>query len=252
MFTIPYQIGVSVGYHLLDSFPWFIITVCMNTCFFIDTFVYFVRAYDDTRGRFIIEPKTIRRNYIKSLFIPNLISNVPTTIIFYIHFKSGSYEQGNRSPLIILVKLSDLLKLLRLGRANRLLNTSNFVREFREKHKGYTMQLWLFVLFIVLSAHWFACIWSFTALAQVGTFETQNLLNTPNWIGNWYTSYGGPLNPLGYTNDLNRYVLSLFWAIQVRTSSCLLLISVILGCGLRRFLLTSLSPLLTPCRLSPR
>jgi hypothetical protein len=226
-FIVPYSLGVSGGSHLLLSIPWFVIVVIMNTCFFIDTFLHFFRAYRDTSGRMVIDPKTIRRNYLKSLFIPNLLSNLPTTILFFCYGRTRLLSDPNNivlndgtTNLVQLLKVCDVLKLLRLRRAQNLLKTSEFVREFREKRKAFTIRMWAFVFYIVLAVHWFACTWSFVAFVQVGNFRPEDLLTKDNWIGYWYnnTYTEGGLNPLGWENDTNRYALSIFWAVQTITS----------------------------------
>jgi len=235
-FTVPYQLGVSGGSNLLRSVRWFVVTVCMNTCFFIDTFLHFFRAYRDKSGRMVIDPKKIRKNYGRSLAFPcNLLSNLPTTIIFYVYGQTrladipdnSEFYRTQGSALLVVLKFSDVLKILRLSRAQRLLSNSEFVREFREKRKAFTIRMWVFIFLIVVAAHWFACIWSFVAFVEAGGFSTKALLLEDNWIGYWYNSsyVEGGLDPLGWENDLNRYVMSLFWAIQVR------LVGVVKACA---------------------
>ena len=55
---------------------------------------------------------------------------------------------------------------------------------------------------------------------EVGSFSFLLMRTKDNWIGYWYKNNyeTGGLDPLGWDNDLNRYVLSLFWAIQTITS----------------------------------
>lgn len=68
-------------------------------------------------------------------------------------------------------------------------------------------------------SHWFACIWCWVAYLQNETF---NFMDSPNWISGWVTGNGGvgamEPDPLGPENDTDRYVISLFWAIQTVTS----------------------------------
>lgn len=228
-FIVPYQLGVSGGSHLIRKPAWFYVTVLMNTCFLIDTFLPFIRAYRDfITGRMVMEPKTLRRNYLRSFFWPNLISNIPTTIAFFWYgedilsdaSQSGSFFTANTRPLLNILRTSDILKLLRLGRARRLLVRSEFVRQLGEKRKPSTIRLWIFCLSLVVAAHWFACIWSMVAFVQVGSFEVSAMQREPNWIFHWYEGnyVEGGLDPLGWDQDVERYVLSLFWACQTITS----------------------------------
>jgi hypothetical protein len=82
--------------------------------------------------------------------------------------------------------------------------------------------LWIFGFFIAVAAHWFACIWCMVAYIQLESWDATVMLDQkkPNWIGLWYKNNYEPggLDPLGWHNDSQRYVLSLFWAIQTMTS----------------------------------
>jgi hypothetical protein len=221
-FTIPYQLFVSGGANLLRNTAWFVTTVVFNVAFLIDTFLPFVRAYRDPKnGRMIIDPKAIRHNYVRSLFLPNLLSNLPTTVLFYwwgqrqLAANREEQEQQDYNMLIIgdddgiypddsvlllnILKVSDIFKLLRIGRAQHILSTSDFVREFQEKRNAYTIRLWVFVFLIVLAAHWFACLWCGVAYLQVRGFDADTMLSQDNWIGHWYKGNyeEGGLDPLG-------------------------------------------------------
>jgi len=74
---------------------------------------------------------------------------------------------------------------------------------------------------MVVVAHWFACAWSFVAYFETQfDFSVEGITTSLNWINNWYqNSYiEGGINPLGDENFMDRYVLSLFWAVQTITS----------------------------------
>jgi hypothetical protein len=73
---------------------------------------------------------------------------------------------------------------------------------------------------LVVVSHWFACLWALVAFVEAGRFTEEALESTPNWIWNWYDSNNiqGGLNPIGWFQDTDRYILSLFWAVQTITS----------------------------------
>ena len=223
-FIIPYQIGVSGGIYLITDLWWLIVNVIINTAFFVDTFLYFWRAYRDKEGRLVFNLRRIRRRYLKTYFIPNLLSNFPATLIFYcvvtyrIRYQLGNDEVD--SYTILLIKLMDFFKLFRFVRVKAIMETSTVITRAKQNVNSQLLQLCRYTCLLVLVSHLFACVFSFVAFIEAGQFTQEALLATPNWIGNWYeTSYiEGGLNPLGWGQDTDRYVLSLFLAIQSITS----------------------------------
>jgi len=222
LFILPYQIGVSNGYYLLKSKAWLSVIIFSNCIFFLDNLLYFVRAYRDENGRLIMSIPRIRRNYVRTYCIPNFLSTFPSTILFY----------GLSNPKImdtvdifysnaVWTLLLNLLKFLRFVHLPKILRSSYAVADIRGRHSSRSLQLFHYAFLMMIVSHWFACIWSMTAFIEAGsTFDEPNILTTPNWIGFWYNnSYvEGGLNPIGQENSTNRYILSLFWAVQTLTS----------------------------------
>jgi hypothetical protein len=218
-FIIPYQIGISGGVYLITDLWWLIVNVIINTFFFCDTFLYFWRAYRDEEGRAVFNLRRIRRHYLKTYFIPNLLGNFPSTLIFYfavtLNVKNGE-DEGN---LLVIIKLLDLCKLFRFVRVKAVFQTTSVITQVRQNTNSQHLQLFKYTGLLVMVSHSFACIWAFVAFVEAG-FDEESLTSTPNWIGNWFEkSYvDGGLNPIGWFQGLDRYILSLFWAIQTITS----------------------------------
>lgn len=79
----------------------------------------------------------------------------------------------------------------------------------------------------VVYGHWYACFLSFIALVQAGSFYEEDLydLDKPNWMQKWYlfqTSLGEDyiIDIVGYdwSSSMNRYIISLYWALTTTTS----------------------------------
>jgi len=217
-FYIPFHAGISSGYFTFTNKGFFGFVVSMNAVFFIDTFMVFFRAYRDDNGVLIFSLRTIARRYIRSgWFFVNLLASFPTTSILY-----AKYRQNDMTVTGDTLFILEMFKLLRLVRINvrikKLLNTSETVAKMYE-HVNLGISLTVkFVFLIVLVSHWIGCIWGFVAYVEVGhTWDKEAVLSTPNWIGNWYVP-GPGLNPIGYSNFMDRYWLCLFWAIQTITS----------------------------------
>lgn len=245
LFIIPYQVGVTAGIYLLTNLPWLVVNVLINTVFFIDTFLHFWRAYYNEKGFLIVNLSTIRINYLKTFFIPNLISVLPTTLTFFFVAKqilgvdaAGSIAvdklnfnlSGQNPGVLSVIKTLDLLKFIRFYRLRTFLKTSALVTAVTNKYKSQHLQLLKFTFLVILISHWFACIMCAVAFFEVGGFG-ERMITTPNWIVIWFNGTAGMdytvdvpppdyygLQPIGWFNDMDRYVLSLFWAIQTLTS----------------------------------
>ena len=202
-FILPYQIGVSGSIALVFNIPWLVFNIFLNSIFFVDTFLYFFRAYYTPNGHLVLDLKKIRRHYLLTLFVPNLLSVLPYTLFFYIvgtkYLDSLALlvMQFSSSPLF---SFASLLKLIRLVRAKSILARSDVVTNFRQKRNSQVLELWKYVWLIVIVSHWFACIWSFVAILEADGLSAEKLTSTPNWIGGWYADNAtdGGLNPLGW------------------------------------------------------
>ena len=225
IFILPYQIGVSGGITLLQRFLWFVFNVLLNSIFFVDTFLYFFRAYYTRSGHLVLDLKKIRRRYLRTYFIPNILSVLPFTIAFYVvgtaYLNSDGGQKRTEQSFLIFVQIASCLKLIRLVRVRTILSSSDIVTDWRQRRNSQVLQLWKYVWLIVVVSHWFACIWSFVAFIESDGISVERMLSSPNWIAFWYENNAvenGGLYPLGLDHAIDRYVLSLFWAIQTITS----------------------------------
>ena len=60
-FVVPYTVGVSGGWRLFISVPWMVYNTMINSAFFVDTLLYFFRAYRDQNGRLVFNLRRIRQ-----------------------------------------------------------------------------------------------------------------------------------------------------------------------------------------------
>jgi len=122
-------------------------------------------------------------------------------------------------PGLQLFAIIDMFKLFRLVRFKSLAKSSGVIETWWERQGVAKIMLIKFIFGMVVISHWIACFWSFLALCQAKTFGP-GLGTQANWISYWYNSnyVAGGINPIGWENDIDRYGLSLFWAIQSLTS----------------------------------
>ena len=223
-FVLPYQIGVSGGFLILTSIGWLLVNVIVNAVFFVDTFLYFFRAYRTDDGKLVFNLRKIQKRYLCTLFFPNLVSVLPFTLAFYFagrNFMNDYIEDPTTTAgtFLGLVLIGGCLKLIRLFRARAILRSSDVITNIRLKNDSQKLALMKYTVLLIIICHWWACVWCFVAFLEVRSFSA-GLLEEPNWIGAWYDGNYGPgsPNPIGLDRHLDRYVLSLFWSIQTITS----------------------------------
>ena len=140
-----------------------------------------------------------------------------TSTVYYIYLRrveavaSVASNHENRfdnmtSTTSVAIKLMELLKLIRLLRMKEILTSSNVIRDLQQRNRSYILLTAKYVFLIMVTSHWFACIWCFTVYSQVKSFDEDDLLENPNWLTYWHSNYysEGGLNPFGWENDLSR------------------------------------------------
>ena len=176
--------------------------------------------------------RSIALRYIKSgWFFINLLASFPTSLVaYYVYGGVTVLDEGIHDRNLRLLFMLNLLKMFRLigikGRIRRLVDASTFVSGLWTKLSIETFKFIEFAFLIILITHWFGCIWGFVAFVEVGTFNEDEMLSTPNWMGNWQKSNNitGGLSTLGYSNARGRY-----WLVSYFSFPCLrLLVSKVL------------------------
>lgn len=231
LLVLPFQIGVSMGFDLFANIGWLVVNVFVNAVLFVDTFIYFFRSYRDSKGHRVVCLTTIQRNYLRGWFVPYLISVMPYTLIFY--FRVGTfYSEVLVNPAITTsaeketwLLFFNLLKFIRLYRIPKIFSEAKIVTNLRMRTKSQITELVRYTLMIIYACHVFACIWCVVALLENDSFVFGT---NPNWLTAFVDSntdtngelFPGTPDPSGVlmANVLDRYVVSLFWAIQTVTS----------------------------------
>uniref|UniRef100_A0AC35UHI6 Cyclic nucleotide-binding domain-containing protein n=1 Tax=Rhabditophanes sp. KR3021 TaxID=114890 RepID=A0AC35UHI6_9BILA len=127
--------------------------------------------YSQETPKVVIEPSLIRRNYLTSWFLIDLLSCLPYDI-FYM-FKN---EDEGKGTLFSTLKV---VRLLRLGRVARKLD--NYL-----EYGAATLLLLLCAY--VLVAHWMACLWY-----TIGEIELKFRMQDINYPDNWLVKLGNDL-----------------------------------------------------------
>lgn len=201
---------------------WHLFVDCL---FIIDYALVFFRAYRDEKGVIIFSRKAIAIRYFTSgWFFINLFACFPAAAIMYRKYHRTYSMTGIHDEATRFVYFLNIFKMFRLigmkGRIIQLVDSSDFSSWLWTKFSIEKLKMIEFTFYIILLTHWFGCMWGFIAFVEVGSWEEEDMLSTPNWMGNWQNitgvDYG--LNTLGWDNDLGRYWLCMFWASQTITS----------------------------------
>eukprot|EP00591_Stephanopyxis_turris_P012916 CAMPEP_0195524934 /NCGR_PEP_ID=MMETSP0794_2-20130614/25061_1 /TAXON_ID=515487 /ORGANISM="Stephanopyxis turris, Strain CCMP 815" /LENGTH=422 /DNA_ID=CAMNT_0040655269 /DNA_START=488 /DNA_END=1756 /DNA_ORIENTATION=+ len=147
-------------------------------------------------------------------------------MVLYSYVNKYGFSDSND---LIVLKIFDMFKLARFARARAIMKRSDVVTNIKQSYKSVYQQFIKYSFLIVVLSHWFACTWCFVAFIEAkGAFgmeqicdpDEQGICQAMNWVANWYNGnyVDGGLNPLGWERDVDRYVLSLFWAVQTITS----------------------------------
>ena len=85
--------------------------------------------------------------------------------------------------------LLSLLKMFRLigikGRVRLLIESSEWVSGLWTSFNIEKLKFIEFAFWVVLLTHWLGCIWGVIAFLEVGSFNQDDMLNSPNWMGHW-------------------------------------------------------------------
>mmetsp|Transcript_29359 Transcript_29359/g.43342 ORF Transcript_29359/g.43342 Transcript_29359/m.43342 type:complete len:380 (-) Transcript_29359:596-1735(-) len=214
MVFLPYQIGVQGIEMIFHHIWWTILSTLICLVYSVDSIFYLRRPYLTGDGKRVTDLRAIRKNYLRKMFIPDLLTFIPYDLIYYL----ANDQIISTSTDASIILLFSLLKLLRLIRLRRLLETSDIIVNFRMEHKSKWYRLVKYTFVLMLLSHFVACFWCWVAYVENDGLDFGKSLN---WISGWVASSGGgdcSPKPYGFDDHLDRYVLALFWAIQTITS----------------------------------
>eukprot|EP01044_Picomonas_judraskeda_P001146 COSAG03_NODE_63_length_15223_cov_32.095940_5_plen_939_part_00 len=161
--SVPFRVGFSREAVPFSAVFWW--EVVIDVYFWFDIVLNFRTGYYDRHGQLVIDQKKIAVKYLTSWFPIDVVSCLP---VMYIEMLIYGAEGRARPDLIALktFRLLRMAKLLRLARIKALLARL----ENRYKALAQCERVVKICFFILLSAHFVACIWYF-----VGDGENQRL-----------------------------------------------------------------------------
>ena len=241
LIILPYQLGVSICCYIYVNDGWYVTMIIIDIIFIIDTFLHFFRVYrHEISGRLVVNRKQIIYHHLKTSFIPSLVSSIsfpsiimrelyngytePTMEDNIVVFESINSEVENK--FLVLILFLYIVRMSRLFHIKAILRSSKIFRSVLESNiaKPHRVDLLKYFLYLFLVSHWLACLWSGIVFFQTKSFGEEIIFHK-NWMSLWYNNtypYEYPdetdLNPVGWNRDVDRYLISLVWAIQSITS----------------------------------
>lgn len=124
---------VSIAFLSDDlSLHWLILNGISDCIFLIDIFLNFKTGFIDPNNNdeVILDKKIIRRKYVRSWFVIDLVSSLPFDYAYFIASSSSTQQTLIKaSRALRILKLAKLLSLLRLLRVSRLVR---YIKRFEE------------------------------------------------------------------------------------------------------------------------
>ncbi|XP_043909828.1 potassium/sodium hyperpolarization-activated cyclic nucleotide-gated channel 2 [Protopterus annectens] len=142
--------------------PWIIFNVVSDTFFLIDLVLNFrtgIVIEDNTE--IILDPKKIKKKYLKTWFIVDFVSSIPVDYIFLIVEKGIDSEVYKTARALRIVRFTKILSLLRLLRLSRLIR---YIHQWEEIfHMTYdlasaVMRIVNLISMMLLLCHWDGCL----------------------------------------------------------------------------------------------
>uniref|UniRef100_A0A3B4XBV7 Hyperpolarization activated cyclic nucleotide gated potassium and sodium channel 2 n=1 Tax=Seriola lalandi dorsalis TaxID=1841481 RepID=A0A3B4XBV7_SERLL len=165
MFMVGNLIIIPVGITFFKdetTTPWIIFNVVSDTFFLMDLVLNFrtgIVFEDNTE--IILDPKKIRKKYLKSWFVVDLVSSIPVDYIFLIVEKGIDSEVYKTARALRIVRFTKILSLLRLLRLSRLIR---YIHQWEEIfHMTYdlasaVMRIFNLIGMMLLLCHWDGCL----------------------------------------------------------------------------------------------
>lgn len=149
--VLPFRLGFSVVPEV-GSVGWWL-ELIVDLYFMVDIVLNFrFFAYEDHDRSVIDDPRKIRRHYLRSWFIVDLVSVLPISYIMQIMAKPN--QNGGYSKLFKVLRVVRIAKLLRLLRFKRLQEENVLMKRFNASSK-----LIRAIFTALATTHFYACIW---------------------------------------------------------------------------------------------
>ena len=207
----PYEVGFLEP-STSPSDPLFILNRVIDAVFILDLvlqFLLMVEAPHDGELRWISEPRLIARHYLSTWFTLDIVC-VLVSSIDYVSLLNKDSDVNN-------LRLLRVLRTLRLMKLTKLFSSLKIIKRYEVKFAINYAALSLIrcLVAMLLTAHWFACIWGLQASFSDSKLDT--------WlgVGDYCAAHVAIANVTGSITcepPFVQYVASLYWSVMTITS----------------------------------
>ena len=193
----------------------FVLNRIIDLFFITDLFINFFLAIPEAKtGHIIYDRKYIAMAYLRSWFIIDFLSVIPTDLITIL--VEDAYPNANIQNLTVL----RALRLFRLAKLLRILRT---MRLFKRLEMRYTIDysmlaLSKFAIVTVIFAHWMACAFGFVHDLGATAGHDTWMMNTYFGDFNVDDSCYDPNDPLSCVPGFDKYIAALYWSSMTITT----------------------------------
>ncbi|KAK3271093.1 hypothetical protein CYMTET_20537 [Cymbomonas tetramitiformis] len=197
----PFEVGfVLTHYKFL-----YLINRLMDTYFLLDIILAFRMGYLDLyTGCWVFNAREIRKRYLRTWFVVDLVSTVPLDVILSWWLDS---DELDALKILKCIRIIRLLKVLRILRAGRIFQR---IEEYLEIDY-FLLSVLKHALTVVVQSHWTACIFGMLEAMQS---------NKTNWMTVYFCDE--PLdedcNPRETESHLTVYIAALYWSVCTFTT----------------------------------
>ncbi|XP_027006688.1 potassium/sodium hyperpolarization-activated cyclic nucleotide-gated channel 2-like [Tachysurus fulvidraco] len=142
--------------------PWILFNVVSDTFFLMDLVLNFrTGIIIEDNSDIILDPKTIKKKYLKTWFVVDFVSSIPVDYIFLIVEQGIDSEMYKTARALRIVRFTKILSLLRLLRLSRLIR---YIHQWEEIfHMTYdlasaVMRIFNLIAMMLLLCHWDGCL----------------------------------------------------------------------------------------------
>ncbi|KAI5106063.1 potassium/sodium hyperpolarization-activated cyclic nucleotide-gated channel 3 [Silurus meridionalis] len=144
--------------------PWIIFNVVSDTLFLVDLVLNFrtgIMKEDSTE--IMLDPKAIRRHYLRSWFVVDFISSIPVDYIFLMvdleeRLDSEVYRTARALRIVRFTKILSLLRLLRLSRLIRYIHQWEEIFHMTYDLASAMVRIVNLIGMMLLLCHWDGCL----------------------------------------------------------------------------------------------
>ncbi|XP_048845439.1 potassium/sodium hyperpolarization-activated cyclic nucleotide-gated channel 1-like [Brienomyrus brachyistius] len=152
------------------STTWMIFNVASDTIFLVDLVMNFrTGIVIEESSEIILDPKVIKRNYLKSWFVVDFLSSIPVDYIFLIvekGFDSEVYKTARALRIVRFTKILSLLRLLRLSRLIRYIHQWEEIFHMTYDLASAVVRIFNLIGMMLLLCHWDGCLQFLVPLLQ--------------------------------------------------------------------------------------